>query len=140
MPRLSNTEYLHMRQFLRDHWRSNQALFSTLSPNDQWLLHAYFRPSEALTNQALLQHRADITEKRPGLPQQAGRAYAKFCAQAAALARTRAKQPVPASTRHRGAYNLSVQSVVRPEPDVQKLVKALIQMAEIEQRRQPPAA
>jgi hypothetical protein len=61
--------------FLRAVWQQSAGgVFAELFPQEQWYLHDYFRPSEQLSDQALLAHRKEISARRPSLPQRAGRA------------------------------------------------------------------
>jgi hypothetical protein len=136
MPRQTSATYYRIHKQLRHFWLDRDRLYAELSPTEQWLLHNYFQPSKDLTKEQLLVHRDEITKRRPGLPQQAGRAYAKFQSAAAAWAvhavRARHAALAPAGRTKRGERLISVKAVVRPEPDYPKLARALLKMAEDE--------
>jgi hypothetical protein len=67
MPRLTAREYLMAHDKLRRLWLRDPALFAAISPTDRWLLHHFFKPDRDLTDLELLQHRDEITQRRPGL-------------------------------------------------------------------------
>jgi hypothetical protein len=140
MPRMSNKHYLHTHRQLAHFWHHDPGLFSALSPTEQWQLHDFFQLSKTLSPEDLLTHRQAITEKRPSLPQQAGRSLEKFYAKTAeaALQRQRAQPAAVAVAKRkavRGERVITVRSVVNPEIDVDKLARALLSAAkEIEVR------
>lgn len=127
MPRLTQNDYLRTCHKLCKLWEAHSADFALLSYRDQLYLHDYFQPSKQLTPAQLLDHRTSITEDRPGLPQQAGRALAKLERALAATALI-AIPVASAKTTHGKNRVLSVRAVARPEPDVHKLAEALIAM------------
>ena len=73
-PRLSNTQFLQAHRDLQRLWQHDRAAFAELTSAEQWQLHDFFRPSKDLTDEQLLNHRRVISQTRPSLPQQAGRA------------------------------------------------------------------
>jgi hypothetical protein len=134
MPRLSTREYLRVHDKLRRLWLRDPSLFAEISPTDQWLLHDFFRPDRDLTDLELLQHRDEITEQRPSLPHQAGRALNRFwdaTAQLAVKRVARAKAPATPAKRVRQAdRHLSVKAIVKPDLDAKKLARAYIWLAQ----------
>jgi integrase len=108
-------------------------LYAELSPTDQWLLHDFFQPDRVLTDLELLQHRDEITQQRPSLPHQAGRALERFWATAAQVGLkrvARAKVPAGPAKRVRQAdRQIVVKGLVRPEVDVEKLARAFLRLA-----------
>lgn len=127
MPRLTNQRYLTTHRQLRTIWLEDRPHFADLTPREQCALHDYFKPATDLSGQALLEHRQRVTQERPSLPQQAGRALAK-------LRQGRLQVPVgrqvTAPTTRSKERQISVHSVVRPKPDLHNLALALMSMAQ----------
>jgi hypothetical protein len=73
VPRLTNDRYYKEHELLQRLWNSTHALYSILTPTEQWELHDFYLPSEDLTKQQLIVHRRDITKRRPSLPHRAGK-------------------------------------------------------------------
>jgi hypothetical protein len=133
MPRLTPKQYLKAHDQLRRFWLHNDMVFGALSSAEQYQIHDYFQPSKDLSDLELLAHRDRITKERPSLPHQAGRALAKLRDAAAVLSVRRlrmAKAPAGAKVRRQGNRHLTVRAVVKPEPDMQKLARALVMLAE----------
>jgi hypothetical protein len=134
MPRLTTREYLRTHDKLRRLWLRDPSLFAEISPTDQWLLHDLFEPDRDLTDLELLQHRDEITEQRPSLPHQAGRALNRFwdaTAQLAVKRVARAKAPATPAKRVRQAdRHLTVKALVKPEIDAKKLARVFLMMAQ----------
>lgn len=130
MPRLTDKQYLEYRKFLRRLWLHRQEAYSYLTPTQQWQIHDYFRPSEELTTEQLLQHRKDIAAKRPSLPHQVGRTIKEFGQVMRGKAKPRGvtELKVPASGRGR-ARTIRVRGIVRPQIDYDKLALACIMSA-----------
>jgi hypothetical protein len=133
MSRQTSSHYYHVHQQLRRFWLTHDGLYAALSPTEQWLLHDYYQPSKDFTKDQLLTHRAEITKRRPGLPQQAGRAYAKFQERAAIWAvqviRAKHAAKVPTARAKERERTITVRAVVRPTPDYAKLSRALLRIA-----------
>jgi hypothetical protein len=143
MPRVTFNEYLAQRAFLRLAWEEFEQLYSILSPNQQWDLHAYYQPVTDDTEDWLRAHRANISNKRPTLPAKAGKHYARMRAvhdQAVAIAHTGAS----ARTAGRGTKTtarvshrrVTVRSVALPQPDVHRLSQALIALEPQSRRKE----
>lgn len=94
-------------------------------PIDQQVLHAYFAPSEAMSDVEALRYRAAVTRERPSLAQRAGRAYALI--EPFILTKPKPRPPVtmtPQLRRKRGEKPVIVVGcVLRPKPDLEKLTK-----------------
>jgi hypothetical protein len=137
MPRLSNTQYLQAHHDLQRLWQHDRAVFAELTPVEQWQLHDFFRPSKDLTDEQLLTHRRVISQTRPSLPQQAGRALHRL-EEYLAVRSTSSQQSsrVPAIRRFgaRREHHIVVKAVVRPEIDVDKLVRLMLEVARAEDR------
>lgn len=138
MSHLADHEYLYLHHSLRVLWLHDNAVFGAVSPRGQWRVHAYLRPDEKLSDKALLEHRRRITEQRPSLPQQAGRALARIHEDAAVRAVYRAcvmrKHPKPRAKgqrtpMHTGAYRLTMRVVVQPKPNLKQVARALLDLA-----------
>lgn len=119
MPRLTPSTYLIHHQQLKTVWETHQYWFAALSPNDQWALHQFYKPSVNLTATELLAHRRAVTAADPSLPHRAGRAYAK-------LSHGERSRAIAGTASSRA---ITVRSVVRPEPDLRLLAKVYIRMA-----------
>jgi hypothetical protein len=140
MPRLTTRDYLRTHDKLRRLWLRGPALFAEISPTDQWLLHDFFKPERDLTDLELLQHRDEITQQRPSLPHQAGRALNRFwdaTAQLAVRRVARAKVPAVTAKRVRQAdRHLTVKAIVKPELEAKKLARAFVWLAQQKLREQ----
>jgi hypothetical protein len=141
MPRTTNQQYLAAYRFLRAVWcESDGGVFAELSPQEQWYLHDYLRPSEQLSDEALLAHCKEISIQRPSLPQCAGRAL-KFLQ---AVLETFV-EPAPAVRHQPGerlptkrVTSISVGAVVRPKPDAAALARIIWQQVTGESVVMPP--
>ncbi len=131
MPRLTSELYLATHTFLWKIWLHREGLYVELSPEEQRHLHDYFRPSEDLSGTELLAHRQDISTQRPSLPHCAGRALAKMekhvsaylnAASTGELVRAVDRLPTKRVT------SVRVRAVVRPQPDLTKLARALLSL------------
>lgn len=137
MPRLSAKHYLRAHRRLRRYWDYQQMAYGSLSATEQWHLHDFFQPTKDWTEERLLVHRAQITEQRPSLPHQAGRALAKLDAAAARVAvlrvrdqaATQPKSPKRTSARSKDRQ-VRVLGVVKPEIDTTRLARAIVMLAE----------
>jgi hypothetical protein len=115
-----------MHRHLRAIWLQDVGWYSSLSPSEQWHLHDYFKPATDLSDKALLDHRRQVTQGRPSLPQQAGRALAEMQQGRAPVPVTR---QVTTPTKRGKVRQVSVRSVVRPQPDFHKPARALLARA-----------
>ena len=129
-------QYLRIHKRLRRFWFRAKSVYSYLTPNEQWQLHDFYRPSEELSDEQLTVHRVEITKARPALPHQAVRALEKLDAAAAnwALKAVRPREPALSPARRKGSgrrkHNLVIRSIVRPKIDIKKLSRAIILLAE----------
>lgn len=136
MSRLSNNEYCVQHQFLRWAWLNEQGAYAYLSHNAQRQIHDYYQPSKELTDDELIAHRRQISERQPNLPAAAGKAARQLFY----IAKTQ-RQPPPIPRSHPDPREITVRAVVRPEIDLKQLSRALIELAkhlanqEIEARR-----
>ena len=139
MPRLTNTQFINRHKDLYSIWHDGpKELFAILSTNDQWKVHRYYQSSKDLTDQQLIEHRVSITKTEPSLPHQASRGYSRMH-QAEVTARKMStnqqsfhraiRQQIPghvheiSNDRFR---NIRVIGIARPEPDLERLARALI--------------
>jgi len=121
MPRLTPTNYLTQHHQLKALWISDPQQFSLLSIPDQVALHKFYLLTLDKTDEELLAHRSNVKQLDPSLVNKAGKVYAKFMRGEIAPIRHRAELP-----HGRYAY---VRSVMKPEPDVKLLTKALLMLA-----------
>lgn len=132
MSRLTAKDYLRTHDRVRKLWSQDSSLFAELTPMEQWQLHDFFKPDKAWSDLELLQHRDAITKERPSLPHQAGRALAKFWETTARLGVrrvARAKAPAGNKRVKQGDRRLIAKALVHPEPDLEKLAQAYINLA-----------
>jgi hypothetical protein len=119
--------------------RRGRGAFSWIDSREQWALHHFFLPYKDLSEEELVAHRNAITLKRPELPVEADDAYQrllvimdrpKLAPQPTVSFSGKQQKRAKASNRA-----VSVRVLVRPEIDMQKLVQALILIAEQEAAR-----
>lgn len=115
MPRLSIDRYLQLYTALHDAWLSNRQVFGYLPTQDQYYLHRFFQLSHELTSIELVAHRRQVSAEQPSLPHCAGRALARLA---------------EGQAEHRQHGRMVVYPVVRPEPDVRRLVTVLVHAAQ----------
>ena len=146
MPRLTNHDYLVRRRILFDDWDLHDGeVLSELQSFEQHDLHRFFAPTVDLYDDDALAYRREVAKKDPGLAAQAGRAYAHFerelavarerrAARAAAPARPARKQNNRSGWR-KGARKIIVKPLVRPERDLKRIVKVLVDFAVEDEKR-----
>jgi len=130
VPRLSPNDYLKAYKHLRYLWLNQSNVYSYLRPTEQWQLHKFFRPSEELSKEELLQHRKDITIKNPSLPHQAGKALKEFDQVMHSKVKARGVTGLKTQAIVRGNRSVQVRSLVRPQIDIPRLARALIELGE----------
>ena len=118
MPRLTDRDYLFFRTYLHEVWLTKRQAFSLISTRDQYYLHQYFRLSDELAKEDALAHRRAITTLQPSLPQCAGRALRHLA---------RPKRTITCT----GEKRIIVHPLLRPQPDVERLAKALLEQMTI---------
>lgn len=123
MPRLNNSNYLQRRHQLMRLYGDNAAAFSHLEARAQQDLHVYFQTTNLGTDAELLAERSRLTAEDSSLPQRAGRAYAALTNPD----KFRRPAPVHVTAGGRGIY---IRGVMRPEPDVEQLARALLKLAD----------
>jgi len=125
MPRVIFTVYLARRNELIWAWENYQACFTQLHFNEQRYLHDYFRFTEALAESELRDYWQTIHAQQSSLPKCAGRAFA-------ALRHTHvyatARQHVGLAGKPSNA-TLHIRGLARPQPDLEKLAKVLLEIA-----------
>lgn len=131
MPRLTDTDYLHIHFRLARLWSAADAVFGYLTPTEQWYLHEYFQPPKTWSDSSLIAHRMAITVAQPSLPQQAGKASSKLVRHSVAYAINKVRPAPVGTTKRRPAAErkLSARPVVHPEVDPDKLARAFIHVA-----------
>lgn len=143
MPRLTPKQYLRTHSQLRRLWLKSPAVFSYLTPTEQWLSHDFFKPDKDWTDLQLLQHRDAVTASRPSLPHRAGRTVNRFWDVAAAvgLRQVRAtKAPAgPAQRVRQQDRRITVRALVKPEVDAKQLARAFVHLTLDLQKKQQRA-
>lgn len=134
MPRLSDRDYLKNYHALRAELVSvSGSAFIRLSPYDQWILYAYYRHHERHSAAVCLEYRRRVSELNAPLPQQAGRAFARWLKIRSSMsgsASVRFRDHVQvASSKRVSSKQLEVLAQVRPDPDPVLLAKIVIDLA-----------
>ncbi len=130
----NDTNFLERHYRLKAEWNGGGGgAFSWIDPGEQWALHHFFLPYKDVSDDELIAHRHAITQKRPELPEEADHAYQRL-----SILMDRPK-PVPQPTvsfsgkktkrPKKSERVISVRALVRPEIDMQKLARALIEFA-----------
>jgi hypothetical protein len=132
MPRVTNQKYLDRHYQLQERWVKELVQFSDVPALEQRHLHEYYLPSKRVTDEQLLEHRTLITKSQPSLPQKAGKAYSL-------LMNGDVYRPTGGAVVTRGklkGHRITVRPLIRPEPDLRKLAKALLEIAKDKRERQ----
>ena len=118
MPRLNRSQYFIRHGLLSYLWETHRQLFSLLSPTAQLELHRFFLPTVDIQEHELASYRDYINKHEPSLAHKAGKHFKEFTRPRPEVAEiiTRKKQVV-------------VRPIMNPEPDLQKLARAFIQVA-----------
>jgi hypothetical protein len=110
-----------------------------LEPAEQWELHDFYGFTENYDDVQALAHRAAVSLARPSLPQQAGKAFRKVAAllaRATPLDAGLVPLEIPISMESangpRRDRNVSVKFLVRAQPDIPAIVRALQALADLE--------
>lgn len=122
MPRLTVREFTKRHDWLRVLWLddTSQLLFAQLPAHQQWELHDFYRPADALTEDELAEHFKAIKRQHPHLAVLAGHHYGAIENAYAA------HQAEPADQLKRGAKGeAEVHFLVRPHVDAERLAAAL---------------
>ena len=133
MPRVTQREQYKRHLFLRTIWTdpNQQACLTVLSPKEQRTLHAFYRPSETLTPRLFRDHLRAVQQGHSHLRHITGKLYRRVERAVAHHRQRPARQKRQARNRvsARRSGMIVAYGVVRPKPDLNKLLKALIQMA-----------
>lgn len=84
----------------------------------QWDLHRFFLPTVTLEESELASYRIYITKLERSLPHKAGKQFKALCG--AHIQKAAAAQ---------GSSQVQVRPIMKPEPDFQKLARALMMLA-----------
>jgi hypothetical protein len=101
-----------------------------LLPHEQWDLHEYYRFTEQLSEDQLHQHWRSVQAAGSSLPHRAGRAYAAFQPFLVDEPIRIVVQPPVSSAKRRQVKAVQIKSLVRPEIDIEKLARVLLQIAD----------
>ena len=129
MPRLTDHDYLRNYELLRSHRTRGDRVFPLLKVSEQQAMFSYYSFHERRARAELLEHRRLISRIYPSLPHEAGRALKR-------LGHLRENPQIPrAVVKRRGrgqpksSDRFELAFEVRPEPDVQQLARAFIELA-----------
>lgn len=98
-----------------------------LTVNEQWDLFAFFLPHQDLSEQQLIQHRQDISEADPSLPQRAGRALKRLEEADIEAAYWRERMRLP--HKKNGKRTVHIFSEINPDFKPEDLAKILVSAA-----------
>lgn len=130
MPRLTDKHYLEQRQLLVKAWQKDRLAFLLLPWDQQLDLHGFYAPYKQFTDDEAIEHRRQVTADHPNLPARAGKIFKKI----SGLIR-------PDGTitylrrRHHGNQRYRISALARPEIDVEKLARVLLEVAEARRSR-----
>jgi hypothetical protein len=140
MPRTTNNQYLEHHRAAQQVWQHYPSAFATLSPADQWRIHAYYQTQSTTPDHDLLTERDRLSVEQPSLPQAAGKAYVQLrCSVKRAIAISRDEQVrfedalaySALLQRHRHPKNRNyIDGVVLPTPNIDLLTKAFLYASE----------
>lgn len=138
MPRLTNQRYIEIHHWLRNYWLEDTVPYIYLTPKEQWDLHQFFQPYQALTDDELIAHRQAVTKETPSLPHCAGRALSKLETAIAAVRQQKVQPTEPAEAKRKRQSPrgpLIIRGLVRPEPDARKVARVLLQIVRANQEK-----
>lgn len=140
MSRVTQREQYERHLLLRRIWSDylSQEAFADLSVNEQWKVHALYRPDEALDFPVFKEHLKRIKRKQPELCHVAGKLYLRLQAAffaAEARRSTPAVQAIPGPKRRLQRKDVSLRVITRPKPDIEKLIQAMRMMASEDAKR-----
>lgn len=140
MPRVTQREQYERHLLLRRIWSDyfNQDAFADLSVNEQWKVHAFYRPAEVLVFPAFKEHLKRIKREQPELCHVVGKLYVRLQAAffAAEVRRgTPARPTIPGPKRRLRREDISLRVIARPKPDIDKLIQAIRMMAAEDAKR-----
>ena len=100
-------------------WDAHRQQFSLLSPIAQLELHRFYLPTVDIEEHELASYGQYINAREPSLAHTAGKHFALLTRHAR-----------HASMTISSSGTMSVRSILKPEPDVQKLARAFMKLAE----------
>jgi hypothetical protein len=129
VPRLRRKEYYERHCYLQDVWEESEDMFSGISANKQWDIHAYYLPAKNRSDKELEAHREMVTKVDRSLPQRASKAFSELVTH---IKRTEEAQEAPEPVSRPKGANMRVEVtgvVVRPEIDWDRFAWATLQHA-----------
>lgn len=140
MPRVTQREQYERHLFLRGIWSDvfSQDVFADLSVNEQWKVHAFYRLDEVLVFPAFKEHLKRIKREQPELCHVVGKLYFRLQAAFVTAEARRGVPAVPAIPRPKRRLrreDVSLRVIVRPKPDIDKLIRAMRMMAAEDAKR-----
>ncbi len=100
-------------------WSTHPQLFSLLSPTAQLELHRFFLPTVDFEEHELASYRDYINKLEPSLAHKAGKHFKEFT-----TPRPEVREIITNSKTSK------LRPIMRPEPDLQKLARAFVDLAE----------
>jgi hypothetical protein len=100
-------------------WETHPQLFSLLSPTAQLELHRFFLSTVDIEEHELASYRDYINKREPSLAHKAGKHFKEF---------TRPRPEVKEIIIRR--KQVVVRPIMKPEPDLRKLARAFVHLAE----------
>jgi hypothetical protein len=140
MPRVTFDEYCKRRNQLKLAWDTQPYNFTMLSARQQWDLHEYYRFTELLAKKELCLHWDEMHMAYTSLVQQAGRAYAIMLPYLVSEPIKAASVLPKKSRKGKKDRCVVVRGIVRPEGNIDKLMKVLLDIAKGELARKDEAS
>lgn len=142
MPRVTQHEQYKRHLFLRILWTDQfgQDVFGRLRAGGQWKVHTFYQPDEELNLADFKEHLRKVNQEQPQLRHVAGKLFHRLQDEFAASERRRQLKPetvdpIKRKTSGQLKYsNVVVYGIVRPKPDLHKLLQAARLMLQEEAR------
>lgn len=133
--------FLYRHQFLHMVWVGLPSFLTTLTYNQQRALHDYYLPTQPLTDEQLLVHRAKMAKRWPALASMGGKAFRQL--ERTYLEVTRAADGDPDRLRvllrsrvhytvgapNKKGRRILVTGLARPEVDNKRFARAVVDLA-----------
>lgn len=120
-------EYLSWRHLLGAEWRRDGSFMALLKPQQQWDLHAYFEFHKEKSDEEALSWLWALSVNEPDRVGRALDALDGLTAHFERLLELENQQKLPLKSAGRHPI---ISSIVQPEPDMNKLARALLMLAE----------
>jgi hypothetical protein len=132
--RITLESHYRRRSLLVLLWNEAPRIYGLLSPAHQWELHRFYQPDRMVDFDEFALHIAALKRTEPSLVNRVGKHFAKlesfYLASGTELSKLRGGQYPLARTKRR----VVAAGIVRPEPNLRMLARALLATAEAKRR------